>query len=333
MAQLTLIDKSGGEKSFTLRAESLTLGRSGDNQISIPDSAISRHHAEILMREGTWFIRDLSSRNGVLINGNRYQESELRDGDMVTIGESSLRFESQPRSGFGPLHWVPVVKLELPWPVSPGLGLADDPLAGEAIVSLPVADGPLLPDETVLGEIRREELLQRALHFQEIHATFLSASDAGVLWADVLAISRRLTDQPWAGALVPGGDDEGVRLQMHGQGWQTAEVPRLLIEAAVRSVEAVHWSTATDQSGLPLEAVFAVPWRTEEGLGGVIFGPSNRHTPDQIGHTLELLAGLALEIGHWWPTISSRWMGEQPPRRRPSTRPLTRPQFAPPPAL
>jgi transcriptional regulator with PAS, ATPase and Fis domain len=64
-----------------------TLGRDEDNQIRLEGTQVSRRHAAI-QREGAIFlIRDLSSRNGVFVDGNRISAAPLRQGSLIRIGE------------------------------------------------------------------------------------------------------------------------------------------------------------------------------------------------------------------------------------------------------
>jgi len=69
----------------------LTIGRSPDNHIVLPDELCSRYHAEILFDSGRWKIRDLGSRNGVRVNGELIRDSAtLSAGDRIRIGQTEL---------------------------------------------------------------------------------------------------------------------------------------------------------------------------------------------------------------------------------------------------
>ena len=66
--------------------------------------SVSRHHCVLLVDGDTVFVRDLGSRNGTFVNGDRIMcEKELADGDQLVIGP--LRFtlfvsaESTARAG------------------------------------------------------------------------------------------------------------------------------------------------------------------------------------------------------------------------------------------
>jgi ABC-type multidrug transport system ATPase subunit/ABC-type multidrug transport system permease subunit len=70
------------------------IGRLPDNDVAIPSSAVSRHHARITPVAGGHWIVDLSSRNGTQLNGERFRgESRwLANGDTVLVGGEALRF-------------------------------------------------------------------------------------------------------------------------------------------------------------------------------------------------------------------------------------------------
>jgi pSer/pThr/pTyr-binding forkhead associated (FHA) protein len=73
----------------------LTIGRAGDNTIPLTgDDFASAHHARIEAgRDGVWIV-DLNSTNGTFVNGARLDgRRKLREGDMVQVGETELRFE------------------------------------------------------------------------------------------------------------------------------------------------------------------------------------------------------------------------------------------------
>lgn len=73
--------------------EIVTLGRANSNRIVIPDAKCSRHHCEVIFSEGQWFIRDLGSRNGVLINGDEIEgEALLRPGQVLLVGTCEIEF-------------------------------------------------------------------------------------------------------------------------------------------------------------------------------------------------------------------------------------------------
>jgi hypothetical protein len=69
------------------------IGRSSDNHIVIDDPFTSTHHAMIVWRDQRWWIEDLESHNGTLLNDLLLTEpSVLTSGDIIRIGETELKF-------------------------------------------------------------------------------------------------------------------------------------------------------------------------------------------------------------------------------------------------
>jgi pSer/pThr/pTyr-binding forkhead associated (FHA) protein len=82
-------------RSFELGVSPVTIGRSGENAIALPqDEYASSQHARLEpLRDGVWLV-DLGSRNGTYVNGRQVNGREqLHDGDVVHIGETDLRVE------------------------------------------------------------------------------------------------------------------------------------------------------------------------------------------------------------------------------------------------
>ncbi len=72
----------------------VTLGRSRQCDIVLQDPNVSRRHAEVRPRGGSWVLTDLDSTNGSRINGRTVERSEvLKPGDEIELGSTALRFE------------------------------------------------------------------------------------------------------------------------------------------------------------------------------------------------------------------------------------------------
>jgi len=84
-----------------------TIGRADSNRIVVEDEVCSRHHCEVFYTNGNWFIRDLQSRTGTLLNGRRLTgDAELTPGMLIQIGSCRLNFtlelaKSLPASELG----------------------------------------------------------------------------------------------------------------------------------------------------------------------------------------------------------------------------------------
>jgi Inner membrane component of T3SS, cytoplasmic domain len=75
-----------------LPSQMVSIGRAPDNDVVVGDPATSGHHGRIDVRSGSFWISDLGSTNGTLVNGEPVLEKQLTDGDMIAIGQNTLRF-------------------------------------------------------------------------------------------------------------------------------------------------------------------------------------------------------------------------------------------------
>jgi len=76
-----------------LTDERVVLGRSRECDITVDDPNVSRRHAEIRRENGSYWIIDLNSTNGVEVNGERIERARLTHSDTIVIGKTELTFE------------------------------------------------------------------------------------------------------------------------------------------------------------------------------------------------------------------------------------------------
>lgn len=91
-----LIQRPGREQRIYELPEGhpVSIGRAQTSDVVLPDSNISRLHAKMtFLPDGQWTIEDNNSANGVLVNNNYVQSHELKNGDVISIGDFTLRFE------------------------------------------------------------------------------------------------------------------------------------------------------------------------------------------------------------------------------------------------
>ena len=82
-----------GSQQIELTLETLTIGRKTDNVLVIEDPAVSGHHARIVKIQAVFFLEDLKSTNGTSLNGRPITRHQLRDADVITIGQHRLVFQ------------------------------------------------------------------------------------------------------------------------------------------------------------------------------------------------------------------------------------------------
>ncbi|MEO6858063.1 MAG: DUF3662 and FHA domain-containing protein [Solirubrobacteraceae bacterium] len=83
-----------GGKRVVVGSGGATMGRSRQCDLMLDDPNISRTHAEVRARGGSWVLTDLGSTNGTRLNGRRVEGSEvLKPGDKIELGTSQITFE------------------------------------------------------------------------------------------------------------------------------------------------------------------------------------------------------------------------------------------------
>jgi type II secretory pathway predicted ATPase ExeA len=74
------------------------IGRTPENDLQIRSKFISRHHAQIMSDAQQSVLEDLNSTNGVYVKGKRVKHHELKDGDIIQLGEHKLLYRDLRRS-------------------------------------------------------------------------------------------------------------------------------------------------------------------------------------------------------------------------------------------
>lgn len=87
---------SHGDSVVELNRLRTTIGRSARNDLCVEDPFASRLHAEIRRRGDSFWISDLGSANGTLINGKRLtSQLQLNDRDLIRIGETEIEYSER----------------------------------------------------------------------------------------------------------------------------------------------------------------------------------------------------------------------------------------------
>lgn len=79
-------------RTFKAGDAPIKVGRAPDNDVVLVDPRTSRHHAQIELRGYEFWIVDLASANGTMVNGDRVGERPLNHGDLVHIGQNKMSF-------------------------------------------------------------------------------------------------------------------------------------------------------------------------------------------------------------------------------------------------
>jgi pSer/pThr/pTyr-binding forkhead associated (FHA) protein len=95
MYKLVISDDEGHTTVVPLLRDEITIGRERGNSIRLTERNVSRLHARLLKRNGSYIVEDLGSYNGVTVNGERIEsKAELAAGDQLGIGDYDLAFQS-----------------------------------------------------------------------------------------------------------------------------------------------------------------------------------------------------------------------------------------------
>ena len=94
--KFTISDYSG-ERYWEWDSNSaLVIGRSNQCELSVETDGASRKHCRIWLENQQYFIEDLGSRNGTLINGKPVTKNELHPGDRIQVGRAKIFFGDVP---------------------------------------------------------------------------------------------------------------------------------------------------------------------------------------------------------------------------------------------
>lgn len=77
-------------RMYKLEQGPTVIGRSHTSAIRLNDDSISREHATISLSGSSVYIEDLGSANGTVVNGDTIVGHELRDGDKIRLGETTI---------------------------------------------------------------------------------------------------------------------------------------------------------------------------------------------------------------------------------------------------
>nr|BAL57572.1 two component response transcriptional regulator [uncultured Chloroflexota bacterium] len=105
-------EKIGQE--IALHQDVTTLGRMADCQIVIDSQFVSRRHAQIIRRGQGYWLRDLGSKNGTLVNNEPVTtETLLKDGALIQVGQVTFRFVEASITQTYPISTRPPMKLRV----------------------------------------------------------------------------------------------------------------------------------------------------------------------------------------------------------------------------
>jgi pSer/pThr/pTyr-binding forkhead associated (FHA) protein len=150
-ARFVMVSAPAPGAEFSLAKPLVRIGRLEELDLCISHRSISREHARVVARDGSFEIEDLKSANGVRINGSTVKRAPLRSGDIVELGQVRFRF------------------------VGPGENYTFDPSEEEVVAALPQYGGP--KKSTILAVIASAAVLGAALALLDQESTPAGAAN------------------------------------------------------------------------------------------------------------------------------------------------------------
>jgi serine/threonine protein kinase len=93
LARLSIQQGPMAGRSYRFHQDVTTIGRTTGNDLVISGRTVSRRHARLWFSEGRWYLEDLQSANGTLLNNLRIQQPVvLNDGDIINFGDEIVIF-------------------------------------------------------------------------------------------------------------------------------------------------------------------------------------------------------------------------------------------------
>lgn len=87
---------SGGGDPIPLLKERLLVGRRESCDIVLRFANVSAHHCQLFVDSGYWFIKDLNSRNGTKVNGQRVTRKRIDPGDTICVAKHAYAVQYEP---------------------------------------------------------------------------------------------------------------------------------------------------------------------------------------------------------------------------------------------
>ncbi len=79
-------------QTYAITNKTMTIGRASVCDIKLADKYISNKHCQVVFRSGHFTVIDLGSLNKTKVNGAMYVQKNLRNGDIIRVGKSELKF-------------------------------------------------------------------------------------------------------------------------------------------------------------------------------------------------------------------------------------------------
>jgi serine phosphatase RsbU (regulator of sigma subunit) len=315
MPSLRVLTGPTPDAVFTIN-HGTTLGRDAASEINLVAPGVSRRHLQFLLDEHEWWVQDLNSANGTFVNGAKVTRQRLRDGDVISMSDVSLRFGAEappppPRSRRPPAPITePVDTNRMQMLLAAGEDADEEKAAAEdysfdasGMSYTTAIDVRLAPEQQL-------KTLQKRLKLMfEVSQALSAATERDELFAKILDKLFEVYPQADSGVIFLGPSVEQLKPTLTRdrggkKGERPARRPTAISRTIARKVfeqkkallchdvsEDARFADAQSIAGMSISAFMVAPllYREEQVFGFIQVQANRRFSPDD----LNVLAALA----------------------------------------
>src|SRR5678816_2914543 len=93
-----IVKQGNSSREVPLSKDTVSIGRTPENDIELKDSLISRKHTSIGKKGDKYVVYDLGSANGTFVNQQRIEMKPLEPGDVIRVGDSELHYVEEGKA-------------------------------------------------------------------------------------------------------------------------------------------------------------------------------------------------------------------------------------------
>jgi pSer/pThr/pTyr-binding forkhead associated (FHA) protein len=284
--------------------QQLTIGRDVYNSLCLQDPEVSRSHAIIFEQESEIILKDLKSRNGVYINGDKVGEQLLSPGDEIVLGATVMLYEPEDSIDLGKAL-SKRGKYLVEKRAKGSEGKVDEPITIFSCEELDLAIDKLLSDG---GEGTTFLSLTNSVMLLQAMKTLDATSDARGLFN--CALEQAMKIMGGHRAVIMETDDGKEQLKVRAlrspDGESTIMIGEPILRTLLETEKCLYSSNVTRdrryskmaaKADRPLFSFVAAPIRTSEEMFGFIYLDSKDEEFNYDYNSLRSLYMIASHVG------------------------------------
>ena len=112
-AKITILSQQYRGKVFELTRDSYTVGRIEERDICIADPTVSTYHGSFVKSGNTYILKDNNSTNGTRINNIQIMEQELKNSDIIQLGDVEMLYDCPDKQSSNSTRSVTKISLDV----------------------------------------------------------------------------------------------------------------------------------------------------------------------------------------------------------------------------